>query len=92
MTKLTYPTRPNTNVVIGDLVRSYDFPGNSEFYIVGRVVAIEANRYVIEQSQQVTDLSRLMVSGKVYAPLNGLQGFSGVTMGVQVIPELLCAD
>ena len=90
--KPKYPARPNTNVVVGDLVRSYDFPGNADFYILGRVVAIEHERYVIEQHARVTDSTRTFVSGKVYAPVNGLPGFAGVTMGVEVLSELLYAD
>lgn len=90
--KPKYPTRPNTNVVVGDLVRSYDFPGNAYFYILGRVVAIEHERYVIDQYARVTDSTRTEMSGKVYAPVNGLQGFAGVTMGVEVLSELLYAD
>ena len=74
------------------LVRSYDFPGNAHFYILGRVVAIEHERYVIDQYARVTDSTITEMSGKVYAPVNGLQGFAGVTMGVEVLSELLYAD
>jgi len=84
--KTTKTAAKYSNYTPGTRVRSYDFPNRRDCYIEGRVVGIEDDRYKILVDRVVQEDVVMLESGGlgriVQPPLNGLQGFFGITEGV----------
>jgi len=84
--KTTKTAAKYSNFTPGTRVRSYDFPNRRDCYIEGRVVGIEDDRYKILVDRVVQEDVVMPESGGlgriVQPPLNGLQGFFGITEGV----------
>ena len=85
-----YPTQPDTTIAVGDIVRSFDFPGNATCYFVGTVTGItELGQYNIEVDYQVWEDKREPTNycASVHPPINGTQGIFGPICGVQRITQ-----
>ena len=93
--KLYYPRTPDT-VKVGDLVRSFDFPGQVDHYMVGEVTEVGEFSYRIQRTQVVSNGVRKCDSACnpviITAPKNGTEGFFGPSCGVQVISSPVYAD
>lgn len=81
-----YPATPDLTIAVGDRVRSFDFPGSTDCYVEGTVVAIDARMAVYKvrverrvfEGMEITDPR----TDIVLPPMNGRQGLFGMTRGV----------
>lgn len=74
------------NFEVGAKVKSFDFPGISNCYVEGTIIAVD-NRslnYEVLVTRKVMDGKEITFreGSIVYPPLNGLSGFFGPTNGV----------
>ena len=82
---LEYPTAPDTTVAVGDFVRSYDFPGRTDCFILGSVTAIRGEMYIIAVAARVWqgEVDRVQHTEHVGVQVNGTgHGWYGVLRGV----------
>ncbi len=88
----------STEIEIGDIVRSYDFPDTlglkNEFYVVGEVIDIMEYegclRYVIRADRRVWNGYPTLqgVTGPFYVPVNGTKTtLGGVCHGVEKVSD-----
>lgn len=86
-----YPVHPDTTIVVGDKVRSFDFPGDATCYFVGTVTKVrqDAEQYDIAVEYQVweDEVQETNYCASVHPPLNGMRGIFGLVRGVQRIVE-----
>lgn len=80
---ITYPTEADLSIQAGDVVRSFDFPDNTQCYIEGVVEDVAGGTYKINVKRRVFSGREVATPyDTVYPPVNGTQGIFGVAMGV----------
>ena len=87
----SYPNTADTTIAVGDHVRSFDFFDNGEHYVEGVVTHIlkgEGHFRVVVSKHVVGGVhaQNSTLNGKiVMPPINGEEGFFGITRGVERI-------